>query len=185
MQAQAVKIERNHDDLTEAVINGMPHLVNAVPANDAHNINILLVDDDDVAVENVMRSMDKLGVRFPVVVAEDGQDALDILREKHPQKKIEAPYLVLLDLKMPRMDGFEFLKAIRKDSQLESTVVYILTTSDSNVDREKAYHENIAGYLLKDTTTMFNWLFSSLPKYTKFKNFLRQSHSIDASSEAH
>lgn len=182
---QALRIERDHDYLTETVLNDMPYLVKTLPASETQNLNILLVDDDDVAVENVMRSMDKLGVRFPVVVAEDGQDALDILRDKHPSKKIEAPYLVLLDLKMPRMDGFEFLKTIRNDADLESTVVFILTTSDSNNDRAKAYNENIAGYLLKDSTTMFNWLFSSLPKYTKFKNFLRDPHLTEADDEVH
>lgn len=169
---QALKVKVADESLAETVINDMPYLVKSLPADEIKSLNILLVDDDDVAVENVMRSMDKCGVRFPVVVAEDGQDALDILRNKHPTKKIEEPYLVLLDLKMPRMDGFEFLKEIRQDLALEETEVFILTTSDSNFDRAKAYHENVAGYLLKDSTTMFNWLFSSLPKYTKFKNFL-------------
>lgn len=172
----ALKIEKSGDFYAETIINSMPHLVDAVPANDELDMNILLVDDDDVAVENVMRSIKKLGVKFPVVVAEDGQDALDILHKTHPDKKIQAPYVVLLDLKMPRMDGFEFLETIRKDSELESTVVFVLTTSDSNIDRAKAYNENIAGYLLKDTTTIFNWLFSLLPKYTNFVNLLNFSN---------
>lgn len=172
----ALKVEKDNDFYAETIINSMPHLVNTVPANDAADMNILLVDDDDVAVENVMRSIKKLGVKFPVVVAEDGQDALDILHETHPDKKIKSPYVVLLDLKMPRMDGFEFLETIRKDTKLESTVVFVLTTSDSNIDRAKAYNENIAGYMLKDTTTIFNWLFSLLPKYTSFVNLLNLSN---------
>lgn len=170
---QALRVEEAPESMAETVINDMPYLVKSLPVKDVENLSILLVDDDDVAVENVMRSMDKCGVNFPVVVADDGQDALDILRNQHASKKIEAPYLVLLDLKMPGMDGFEFLTEVRKDEALEDTEVFILTTSDSNADRAKAYHEDVAGYLLKDSTTMFNWLFSSLPKYTKFKNFLK------------
>lgn len=178
---QALEIEEEHDSITETVINSMPHLVDILPANDVQaEMSILLVDDDDVAVENVMRSMEKLGVHFPIVVADDGQEALDVMHGTHATKKIEGRYLVLLDLKMPRMDGFEFLKAIRQDAELESTVVFVLTTSDSNLDRANAYKENIAGYLLKDTTTIFNWLFSLLPKYTSFDNFLNSSKQFTA-----
>ena len=58
-------------------------------------------------------------------------------------------YLVLLDLNMPRMNGFEFLRALRADDALRATVVFVLSTSGSDGDRARAYNEGIAGYMVK------------------------------------
>jgi CheY-like chemotaxis protein len=112
-------------------------------------LNILLVEDDDVAAESVERSLRKHGVLFPLVWAEDGAVALQILRGEHPNKTIAAPCIVLLDLNMPRMNGFEFLQELRADASLERNVVFVLTTSDSDTDRSRAYNEHIAGYMVK------------------------------------
>ena len=128
--------------------------------------NILLVEDDDVAVESIQRSMLQADVSFPITVAEDGLVALEILRGLHPDKKIQEPLVVLLDLNMPRMNGFEFLQAIRSDEILKPTVVFILTTSGSEVDRARAYNENIAGYMVKDKVgPQFSKLFQLLNNY--------------------
>jgi len=80
---------------------------------------------------------------------QNGKLALDALREKAQQKVISEPYLVLLDLNMPVMNGFEFLEHIRKDKKLNDTVVFILTTSNEDNDRTRAYHNNVAGYMVK------------------------------------
>jgi CheY-like chemotaxis protein len=108
-----------------------------------------VVDDDDVAAEAVVRGMRKHALDCPIVVAEDGMAALQILRGKHPTRQIAKPYLVLLDLNMPRMNGMEFLRELRSDSQLRGTVVFVLTTSGSDADRARAYQESIAGYMVK------------------------------------
>jgi CheY-like chemotaxis protein len=112
-------------------------------------ITVLLIDDDDVAVEGVIRSMQKHKVQCTTVTADDGQEALDILRHKHPSKKITSPFLVLLDLNMPRMDGFQFLEAVRADPALQNMVIFVLTTSSRDSDRMRAYQENVAGYMVK------------------------------------
>lgn len=112
-------------------------------------MNILLVEDDDVAAESVQRGLERSGVNFPVTVAIDGLDALDILRGRHATARIAKPYIVLLDLNMPRMNGFEFLQELRHDDRLKESIIFVLTTSDSDSDRSKAYHENIAGYMVK------------------------------------
>jgi len=112
-------------------------------------INILLVEDDDVAAEAVKRNLKKLSIEYPIIHANDGQEALDILLNQHPQKSISKPFLILLDLNMPRMNGFEFLNAIRTDDKLKDSVVFVLTTSDDDKDRSRAYHECIAGYMVK------------------------------------
>lgn len=117
--------------------------------NNPAKVNLLLVDDDDVAAEAVVRSLRKHTVDFPVTLARDGIEALEILRKTHPDLSIEKPYIILLDLNMPRMNGFEFLQEIRNDNQLRDSVVFVLTTSDFDADRTRAYQENIAGYMVK------------------------------------
>jgi CheY-like chemotaxis protein len=112
-------------------------------------VNILLVDDDDVAAESVVRSLRKHTVDFPVTLARDGIEALEILRNPQPDLSIEKPYIILLDLNMPRMDGFEFLQEIRSDKNLHDAIVFVLTTSDADTDKTRAYHANIAGYMVK------------------------------------
>jgi CheY-like chemotaxis protein len=112
-------------------------------------ISILLIEDDDVAAESVERSLRQYKVDSPVVWAEDGTIALEILRGQHPTKTISSPNIILLDLNMPRMNGFEFLQEVRADKQLERSVIFVLTTSDSETDRNRAYHEHIAGYIVK------------------------------------
>lgn len=129
-------------------------------------MNILLVEDDDVAAEAVVRSIKKNNLAFPVVIAEDGLAALDILRDENPNKKIQMPYLILLDLNMPRMNGFEFLQEIRADENLQQSVVFVLTTSDADSDRTKAYHEHIAGYMVKSSVgPQFSKLVKLLDSY--------------------
>jgi CheY-like chemotaxis protein len=108
-----------------------------------------VVDDDDVAAEAVVRGMRKHALDCPIVIAEDGMAALQILRGQHPTRQIAKPYLVLLDLNMPRMNGLEFLRELRSDGQLRGTVVFVLTTSGSDADRARAYQEFIAGYMVK------------------------------------
>jgi CheY-like chemotaxis protein len=112
-------------------------------------LTLLVVDDDDVAAEAVVRGMRKHALDCPIVIAEDGMAALQILRGQHPTRQIAKPYLVLLDLNMPRMNGLEFLRELRSDGQLRGTVVFVLTTSGSDADRARAYQEFIAGYMVK------------------------------------
>jgi CheY-like chemotaxis protein len=111
--------------------------------------SILLIEDDDVAAESVTRSLVKHGVDFPVTWVQDGTSALAVLRDQGPARSLERPRIVLLDLKLPQMNGFEFLAAIRADKQLQDEVVFVLTTSDGDEDRTRAYHANIAGYMVK------------------------------------
>jgi CheY-like chemotaxis protein len=112
-------------------------------------IDVLVIDDDDVATESVIRGLRKSPVRLNCLTAEDGLAGLKVLRGEHGEKSSRPPRLVLLDLNMPRMDGHEFLKALREDAALHDTVVFVLTTSNRDADRTLAYRENIAGYLVK------------------------------------
>jgi CheY-like chemotaxis protein len=112
-------------------------------------LTILLAEDDDVAAEAVVRSLHKAGLNFPVVWAEDGEQALRALRGQDPTRSVPRPRVTLLDLNMPRMNGFEFLQALRTDETLGGDVVFVLTTSDADNDRTRAYEAHIAGYMVK------------------------------------
>lgn len=115
------------------------------------HLSLLLVEDDDVAVESIERAFVRAGLKSSIVVAENGQIALDILRGKHTEKTIQKPYVVLLDLNLPVMNGFEFLENIRQDLDLRDTVVFVLTTSNVDSDRTRAYYNNVAGYMVKSS----------------------------------
>lgn len=114
-------------------------------------LHVLLVEDDDVAAESVMRSMQRAGIACPVTWVEDGQAALDVLRERDTQRTAPRPRLILLDLNMPRMNGFEFLDAVRADPELREEIIFVLTTSCADADRSRAYDGNVAGYMVKSS----------------------------------
>ncbi len=112
-------------------------------------LNILLVEDDEVDVMNIRRAFEKGRVLNPLFVAGDGVEALEILRG--PTMPSERR-LILLDLNVPRMNGIEFLRELRKDPALRSLSVVVLTTSNEEKDKVEAYELNVAGYLLKPVT---------------------------------
>jgi CheY-like chemotaxis protein len=126
-------------------------------------LNILLVEDDQVDVMNVRRAFEKNRITNPLFVAGDGVEALEMLRAgKVPSTR----RLILLDLNMPRMNGIEFLRALRQDPALQHTPVVILTTSNAERDKIEAYNLNVAGYLLKPVTFLnFVELTAALNKY--------------------
>lgn len=116
---------------------------------DDRALTILLIEDDEVDVMTVKRAFKKANIANPVFVASNGIEALELLRkEEIPNHR----RLVLLDLNMPRMNGIEFLREVRKDPALQSLTVVVLTTSNEDRDRVEAFQLNVAGYLLKPVT---------------------------------
>jgi len=113
-------------------------------------VTFLIVDDDLVSVMAIKRALKKLKIVNPIVVAKDGVEALDVLRGFCGPNNTLPPFLVTLDINMPRMDGFEFLEAVRNDTALHRAVIFVLSTSDAPKDIAKAYDKNIAGYIIKD-----------------------------------
>jgi CheY-like chemotaxis protein len=114
-------------------------------------VNIVLVEDDDGDAKAVRRAFQKAKIANPFVRAVDGLDALDILRGANGKAKVAAPYLLLVDLNMPRMGGIQLIRALRADEQLRQSVAFILTTSSSDDDKEAAYDLHVAGYIVKAT----------------------------------
>jgi len=116
------------------------------------SVHILLVEDDEVDAEAIVRAFEKQEIKHTITIAPDGFAAFAILRGQGGQPRLGAPYIILLDLNMPRMNGIEFLQEIRQDPELRCSIVFILTTSDSVKDKLAAYNSQIAGYFLKQRT---------------------------------
>ena len=112
-------------------------------------LNILLVEDDEVDVMNVKRAFKLNNILNPLYVAADGVDGLEMLRNGSVPR---GRRIILLDLNMPRMNGIEFLRELRKDPDLAPTPVVVLTTSNDDRDKIDAYNLNVAGYLVKPVT---------------------------------
>ncbi len=110
---------------------------------------VLLVEDDDVDARAVERGFRKSNIGNRIVRVTNGSEALAILRGETGEPPLRRPNVVLLDLNMPGMNGFEFLDAVRADSELKSTVVFVLTTSSDARDLARAYDSCVAGYVIK------------------------------------
>lgn len=130
-------------------------------------INILLVEDDEVDVMNVRRAFKKNNIQNPLFVAPNGLEALHMLRQDDGPSLIPPERrLILLDLNMPKMSGIEFLQELRADPKLRFIPVVVLTTSNQDQDRLRAYDLNVAGYLLKPVQFgNFSDLMASLNTY--------------------
>lgn len=111
-------------------------------------VTFLLVEDDDVDIMTVQRAMKKAEMSQPLWVAKDGLEAIEVLKEARKRGETDN-IIVLLDLNMPRMNGHEFLAAIRGDENLHPLVVFVLTSSAQQADVHRAYEKNVAGYIIK------------------------------------
>jgi CheY-like chemotaxis protein len=112
-------------------------------------VHILLVEDDPVDAENIIRIFQRYKIPNSYTHVVDGVEALYALRGERGYSQVPRPCIILLDINMPRMNGLEFLSALRRDPNLKRIVVFILTTSDRDEDVTAAYNGQIAGYLLK------------------------------------
>lgn len=122
-------------------------------------VNILVVEDDDIDVESLKRLFAKNGIKNPIYHAPNGVAALEVMRGENNKDKVPKPYVILLDINMPLMNGIELLKEIRNDEELKDTVIFVLTTSPREEDINTTYQLNVAGYFLKkDTKELINLL---------------------------
>ena len=92
--------------------------------NPVHLRQILLVEDDDVDRLTVRRAVKKLKIPNKLIMAENGEEALEMLRSME-----ELPWFILLDINMPRMNGLELLKIMKSDDRLKVVPIIMLTTS--------------------------------------------------------
>jgi CheY-like chemotaxis protein len=112
---------------------------------------ILLVEDDPKDVELTMTALEDYNLANEVVVARDGEEALDFLycREKFSSRLNENPAVLLLDLKLPKVDGLEVLKQIKSDEKLRMIPVVVLTSSREEKDMVASYKLGVNAYVVK------------------------------------
>ena len=113
---------------------------------------ILLIEDNSSDIELTRRALQKSHVANEMIVAEDGQEAVDYLMGSDPltgQKMHELPALILLDLKLPKLDGLQVLRRIRADDYTSRLPVVILTTSSEEDDIAQSYDLGANSYIRK------------------------------------
>lgn len=113
-------------------------------------VSILLVDDDDGDAKAVTRAFGRERIGNPIIRAVDGLDALDMLRGENGRDRLEPPYIMLVDVNMPRMSGIQLVEQLREDANLNRSIVFMLTTSKRDEDKMAAYDLNVAGYVVKE-----------------------------------
>ena len=106
---------------------------------------ILLVEDDTVDVKAITRAFEELKIRNKLVHVANGEEALNYLRNSRNKK----PCVILLDLNMPKMDGVEFLRAVKSDKNLKQIPVVVLTVSSQEQDVVESFNLGVAGYITK------------------------------------
>ncbi|TVZ55584.1 response regulator receiver domain-containing protein [Lutibacter sp. Hel_I_33_5] len=106
--------------------------------------NILLIEDDEIERIKFRRVCQKNGASHKIVEASNGEKALELL-----QNKDELPNIILLDLNMPKMNGLEFLKTLKKDDALKYVPIFVLSTSNNYKDIKDCYSLGVCGYLIK------------------------------------
>jgi two-component system response regulator len=109
---------------------------------------ILIVEDDDNDLVLIQRSLQKARVTNVILVARDGVEALDLLLDG-PPPLAEVPIVVLLDVKLPRVDGLEVLQRIRGDARTRTLPVVLLTSSDQQEDVLRGYALGVNSYVRK------------------------------------
>ncbi len=115
-------------------------------------LEILLVEDDRAHAEIVKRNFADFRIANNLHHVEDGEEALDFLYGKNNYANLthhKKPHIILLDLRLPKIDGMEVLKTIKEDKNLSIIPVVILTTSEIEADVVKAYQYRANSYLVK------------------------------------
>ncbi len=112
-------------------------------------VSILLVEDDKIDQKALQRSFKKLRISNPLVIANDGVEAWEILTKAEGATELKRPFMIILDINMPRMNGIELLRKIRAHETLKDAIVFVLTTSNDERDKFEAFDCNVAGYMLK------------------------------------
>ncbi len=118
----------------------------------AEPILVMLVEDNADHAELVIRTMETHHIPTRILHISDGESALDYLLRRNDYSDPESsprPYMILLDLRLPRVDGIEVLRMVKGESELRAIPVVILTTSEAEKDLTHAYQNYVNSYLVK------------------------------------
>lgn len=112
-------------------------------------INILLIEDDNLDHIEVIRTLNKKKIVYQLKIVKNGEEAIQFLTEDSNDLFADKLDIILLDLNMPKMNGFEFLEKVRQDEKLKDIKIFVLTTSDEHKDKVTASKFGISGYITK------------------------------------
>ena len=110
---------------------------------------ILLVEDNPMDVDLAHQAFREHSVANPILVCRDGEEALQYLETHDSAADSQLPILVLLDLRLPKVDGIDVLRRIREHAVWKQIPVVVLTTSRQNTDIESAYQLGVNSYIVK------------------------------------
>lgn len=134
----------------EVVASGQKTVImRAVSATFRDGLRVLLVEDDPDHAELVRRGLDEYGSQLHLIHVADGESALEYLKDHARRNTPGRPHLILLDLRLPRMDGLEVLREIKAAPDLADIPCVVLTTSHAEGDMLKAYRLHANSYLVK------------------------------------
>jgi CheY-like chemotaxis protein len=129
-----------------------------------NEVHILIADDDMGHATLIRRNLKRMGLTNPVIHFKDGQEVLDYLFKKTdgPHWQVGHSYVLLLDIRMPKVDGIEVLRQIKEDSELKKIPVIMITTTDDPRDIEQCHSFGCSSYIVKPI------------KYEKFVESIQQ-----------
>ena len=112
---------------------------------------ILIADDDPGHVRLIEKNLQRVGLHNPVIRFENGQEVLDFLSGSNPGQKRapETAYLLLLDIRMPKVDGVEVLRRLKEDPELRKMPVIMLTTTDDPREVARCHDLGCSNYIVK------------------------------------
>ena len=119
---------------------------------DANAVEVLLVEDDATDAELTLRALRSRGLSNDIVVVEDGAEALDFVfgRGAHSDRDTRnGPKLILLDLRLPKVDGIEVLRQVKADERTKTIPVVVLTSSRQDPDIQTCYELGVNSYIVK------------------------------------
>ena len=110
---------------------------------------ILLVEDNPMDLDLTFQALEGNGVANPIVVCRDGEEALEYMETHRSPDDLQVPIVVLLDLRLPKVDGIEVLRQARRDPIWRRVPIVVMTTSRENTDIEAAYGLGVNSYIVK------------------------------------
>ncbi|MBX2861007.1 MAG: response regulator [Vampirovibrio sp.] len=113
--------------------------------------SFLLIEDDPEDIELAKEVMEDCA--HPLYIAKSGEQALELLEGKSGQMIDPMPGVVLIDINLPKMNGFDLLREIRQRPEMDNSLVFMLTGSEADEDKQRALDENVSGYIRKTITT--------------------------------
>jgi CheY-like chemotaxis protein len=110
---------------------------------------ILLVEDNPMDLDLTFQALEGNGVANPIVACRDGEGALEYMEKHRSLDDLQVPIVVLLDLRLPKVDGIEVLRQARGDPVWRQVPIVVMTTSRENTDIEAAYGLGVNSYIVK------------------------------------